>query len=335
MPTVGVVVAAYQAERWLPATLESVVGQSFTDWSCVVVDDGSSDSTAEIVRRFRGRDERFHLVSQGNGGPSSARNRGMNELGRECHYIAFLDSDDCWLRESLHQLTTALETRPDAVGVAGLAELMDAHGDAVRPGEHSARLLARRRIDGWRTRAMSPDEDITLLSMAVTGSVWPPATALLRRCAVEQAGGFRADLRLQEDWDLYLRLTRQGPIVSLPRQVAWYRVHDSNLTGQTFDNLQAQQRVRRLAYESPTSARVQRRLVVRGWRLDTLGALHAQAYGLYRAMKGRRLRPLVPGLLGAIGLSLEATYPVVPRPHRLLLRMKLALRVPAPSTPWR
>lgn len=94
MPKVSVIMPAYNVERYVAEGVRSVVGQSFDDWELVVVDDGSTDRTGEIVGSFAAKDRRIVLITQANAGVSVARNRGMEKARGE--WVAFLDADDLW-----------------------------------------------------------------------------------------------------------------------------------------------------------------------------------------------------------------------------------------------
>ncbi len=91
-PTVSVVIPVYNVEEWLRETLDTVAAQTFQDWECVCVDDGSRDASADIVREYEQRDPRFRLVSQSNAGAAAARNHGLEEARGE--FLIFVDSDD-------------------------------------------------------------------------------------------------------------------------------------------------------------------------------------------------------------------------------------------------
>ncbi len=91
-PVVSVVIPVYNVEEWLRETLDTVAAQSFTDWECVCVDDGSRDGSADIVREYSRRDPRFRLVTQVNAGAAAARNHGIDEARGE--FLIFVDSDD-------------------------------------------------------------------------------------------------------------------------------------------------------------------------------------------------------------------------------------------------
>jgi len=266
-PTVGVVIAAYNAERWLPATLASLRAQTWDRWQCVVVDDGSTDGTPAGVRQVMVCDDRVRLLSQPNSGLCAARNAGIGALNAECNYVGFLDSDDLYEPETLEALVTALERRPDAVGAYGLADYVDEHGVPLLPGLHPSRQRRRHIIRGWRLVAVPAEEDATFGLVVVYGPIWPPAVALQRLGDVIAVGGFDESFPSQEDWDFYLRLTRRGPYVALDRRLAWYRRHGTNLTSDHATSVFHQERVRRNAYVYPDNTAAEIQLVRRAWRL--------------------------------------------------------------------
>ena len=106
-PQVSVVAPAFERREVLPRALDSVVAQTYGDWELIVVDDGSTDGTAEMVKQDY---PDVHLVVQENHGVSAARNAGIAQARGE--WIAFLDSDDAWLPEKLERQMKALEAHP-------------------------------------------------------------------------------------------------------------------------------------------------------------------------------------------------------------------------------
>jgi glycosyltransferase involved in cell wall biosynthesis len=125
-PTVSVVIPAYQSEFRIGETLERLARQSYTDFEVVVVDDGSTDATSEIVRRFAAKDPRVRLVVQENGGIAAARNRGIEAA--EGELIAFLDDDDRWHPRKLELQVARLEEVPEASVVSCFSALVDPEG---------------------------------------------------------------------------------------------------------------------------------------------------------------------------------------------------------------
>src|SRR3954470_10398453 len=107
MPRVSVVVPIYNVEPYLRHCLDSLAAQTFTDLEVVMVDDGSTDRSAEIARAYSARDPRFRLVRQPNRGLSAARNTGIDATGGE--FLAFVDSDDVVAPTAYEQLVDALD----------------------------------------------------------------------------------------------------------------------------------------------------------------------------------------------------------------------------------
>lgn len=263
--TVGIVVPAYDVERWIGETLRSIQDQTFGDWCCVVVDDGSHDRTAEVVRAVAADDPRIRLVRQPNGGLPAALNTGLAALPT-CGYAAFIDGDDVWLPQALETLVAALDRRQDAVGAYGLAEYIDEEGEPLHPGLHPERQRWRREIRGRRLVRQPVAADATFATMAVVGPIWPPAVALHRMEAVRAVGGFDTFHRAVGDWDLYLRLSRSGPYVAVDEQVAGYRRRGANMTCHHDDIMFECDQVRRRAWESADNTADQRRDVLWAWR---------------------------------------------------------------------
>ena len=135
MPQVSVVIPAYNAEKYLPETLGSLRAQTLTDWEALIVDDGSTDATAQIASAAAADDARFRVLTQENAGVSAARNHGIREACGT--YILFLDSDDLLERDALRAFTQALdETGADAaVGrllvFGAVAENYNGYADAL------------------------------------------------------------------------------------------------------------------------------------------------------------------------------------------------------------
>lgn len=243
-PSVGFVVPAYNAVPYLAEALRSVMDQGCGRWSAVVVDDGSSDGTAELAAEMAATCPEVRVVRQANTGVSAARNRGLAELaGSGLRWVCFLDSDDALVPGALADLAARVDEVPGAVGAYGVAEYMDSEGRPLAPGAHSA--IQRRRVTFAPSphgaggalrrfagrlagRQLRPEEPTGFDALAVYGSIWPPAVALVGLEEALAVGGFDASLAYMEDWDFFLRLSRSGPLAFVDRQVAWYRRHPGN-----------------------------------------------------------------------------------------------------------
>lgn len=118
---ISVVVPAYNVGPFIRETLESIQNQTVINWEAIVVDDGSTDNTVEIIRDFIRQDDRFHLICQTNGGVSKARNTGLlNALGT---YLTFLDGDDMWKPDFLSELLTAIQIKDSNMAYCGYTHL--------------------------------------------------------------------------------------------------------------------------------------------------------------------------------------------------------------------
>ncbi len=353
-PVVGVVIPAFNAEPYLEQTLASIAGQSYGRWRALVVDDGSTDRTAEIATALAAQDPRLSLVRQDNAGGSAARNKGISVLeGTGAKYLACVDSDDLLLPDAFAGLVGALEARPDAVGAYGLAEYIDAQGQPMSPGAHSALQLHRttfRRptraaagggglvaaataaLAPFVGRDLAPHEDTGFDTLAIYGGIWPPAVALARFAAVLQSGGFDPSLSYMEDWDLFLRLARQGPWAFLDQQVAWYRRHPRN-TGATGASegsplgtwgpgfLGAVASVRYRAWQSPASTGAQRLALARAQRRDALSRAKRETEALVREHPRPEGWRAARGHLALTGYGLWlAAHPHPVPPHQRWLR---------------
>lgn len=116
MERITIVVPAYNAAPWIAECLESILAQSFGDWQAIIVDDGSTDNTADIAAGYARRDGRIRLLSRPNGGPSAARNTALDAMhGR---YVTFVDADDTIHPEALQRLIDLADRHPDIPTVA-------------------------------------------------------------------------------------------------------------------------------------------------------------------------------------------------------------------------
>ena len=203
-PTVSVVTAAYNGAAWLPATLDSLRAQTFTDWEAIVVDDCSTDATRDVVRAWP--DPRVRLVElDANGGPVRARNRGVAEArGR---YIAALDQDDLCRPERFARQVAWLDRHPDAVLLATQVEFL--RDGAVTPSTYPA--VTSPGLIEWLLRIENP-------------LVW--SSAMIRTATARQLEPFTRPERLYaEDFDLYHRLARLGRVARLDDPLLLYRQH--------------------------------------------------------------------------------------------------------------
>lgn len=215
-PLVSVVIAAYNAERFIEATCRSALAQTYAPLEIVVVDDGSTDGTAAIVDRLAAGDARLRLVRQSNQGVAAARNRALASSRGE--YVAPLDADDLWDPEKIARQVAALDAAgPDAVMAYCWWAWIDEH-DVVLD-----------RSPRWQENGDVLDR---LVEVNFTGSASVP---LFRRAAIDAAGGYDPSLRARgstgcEDWDLALRLAAAGRVVAVPATLVGYRRRSDSMS---------------------------------------------------------------------------------------------------------
>lgn len=285
--TVGIVVPAHEAGRFLAATLRSIEEQTLTDWVCVVIDDGSTDDTRAIATGFAERDARFRVRHEAQAGPCAARNLGLHELREQVEYLTFMDADDLWLPGTLQVLVTAARSDADAIGAHGLADFVDETGAPMLPGTFRAIGRARLGCRGGWPRPCGP-ADPTGFEQVVTQSVlFPPGVMIASAAAYRAAGEFDESVRFAEDWDMVVRLTRLGHLAFVDDVVLWYRRHEHNL-GSSKQVPRAAANVRRKTFASPENSAEQRRIVRDAWRAAQVIDARNRLRAARAAWAGRR-----------------------------------------------
>jgi glycosyltransferase involved in cell wall biosynthesis len=278
-PMVSVVVPTYNCAQLLVQALRSVVRQSFENWEAIVVDNSSEDDTITVVASLQ--DPRVRLVSIRNDGIIAAsRNLGIREARGQ--YVAFLDADDLWLPHKLSDQVAALTAHPELSFVYSIARLF---GDT-----------------SWLTNACgimprltnaALDRDSLIHANVICGS-----SVLASREVLLDVGGFaeNRDLRMVEDYDLWLKLAATGKVGFIPRIHVLYRVHAGGLSR---DSKAMLERIRQLFALRGLPLEAQKFPVGRSWLFKA---------GRYLAMEG--MASVLYGLEW-IGRNTTSTVPVL------------------------
>jgi glycosyltransferase involved in cell wall biosynthesis len=203
-PVVSVVIPLYNAAAYVAQAVRSVLDQTFGDFELIVIDDGSTDGSAEVVERATKGDSRLKLIRQANAGVSTASNRGT-ELARG-KFLARVDSDDICLPHRLQKQVDYLMEHPDCVAVGSRVMFIDEEGLPLfeMPGIG----LSHEEID----RGL----------LAVEWTILQPAT-IFRTQALRAVGGYRTDLHIHEDHDLFLKLAEIGKLANVDEILFQYR----------------------------------------------------------------------------------------------------------------
>ncbi len=215
-PLVSVVIAAYNAEAFISDTLESILAQTYRSFEVIVVDDGSDDRTAEIVRSYAELDDRIRLMQQANSGVAAARNLAIQHSSGQ--YIAPIDADDLWYPDRLEKHVRCLESADLSIGlVYSWSIYLDELG---------------------KIKSYSPFGQLG----SVTGNVLAvlvfynfldnASTALFRRCCIETVGTYNSELKTCEDWDLYLRIAEHYQFAIVPEYLIGYRQYGGSMSTQ-------------------------------------------------------------------------------------------------------
>jgi glycosyltransferase involved in cell wall biosynthesis len=214
LPTVSVVVPAFNVAGFITQLLRSLSAQTLTDFEAIVVDDGSTDHTSEVVEAFA--DPRVKLVQQPNRGVSSARNTGLAVSRGE--FVLFLDGDDLLHPAALERLSAALRRDPQAVG---------AYGTFVKIRENGDRQPGQKPLE----RQSYPSGDI-LLEVIERGIFANGGHVLLRRDITLGIDGFDPRLSLAEDWEFFCRAASQGKFVFIGQvpEVMYLRLRSGSLS---------------------------------------------------------------------------------------------------------
>lgn len=212
-PEVTVFIPVFNRERYIGSAVESILGQSFSDFELLVVDDGSTDDSCGVVESYR--DARIRLVrNENNLGIPRTRNKGL-ELARG-RYIAMLDSDDCALSDRLEKQVAFLDRHTDYVEVGSWGRAMD------RDGRPLSRI--KKQPVSWDEVKAQLLFNCCISNRSVMGR-----TAILREF------GYRNDYFRCQDYELHVRLARRYKIGNLPDILVHGRVHEEQVTGQTFE----------------------------------------------------------------------------------------------------
>jgi glycosyltransferase involved in cell wall biosynthesis len=209
-PRVSVILPCYNAQAFVREAVQSILDQTLVDFELIVVDDGSTDGSAAILRAMAQTDPRIRLVTQANGGIVAALNAGI-ALARGA-YIARMDADDVSLRERLAFQASYLDRHPEVVLVGGRAV-----------AERHPTPATRRTTGGRHART-----DLSVFPPRVAVSMHP--LIMLRAAALRAMGGYRAEYAHAEDHDLFIRAAAFGRIANPPVDVLFYRRHDGAIS---------------------------------------------------------------------------------------------------------
>lgn len=207
MPKISVIIPTYNRAMLLSSAIDSVLSQTYEDYELIVIDDGSTDDTTEIVNKYS--TDKLRYVFQENKGRSAARNYGIKLAKGE--YIAFLDSDDLFVPSKLEAQVRILDNNPCYGLVYSHANTIDENGDNLDQYSYTGNL------SGW----IYPD------LLYIRNNVITTPTVMVRAKALADVGGFDETMHICEDLDLWCRIARKFQVMQICQPLAIVRVRAS------------------------------------------------------------------------------------------------------------
>jgi len=208
MSIISIIIPAYNAEKTIQETIKSVLNQTFSDFELIIINDGSQDSTLEIVSTFQ--DPRLKVYSYSNAGLSATRNRGIFLAKGE--YISFIDADDLWTVDKLESQFKALQENPKAAVAYSWTAHIDESSQFLRSGPQAA------------------FNDDVYAKLFLEDFIGNGSNPLIRAQAFDEVGNFDESLLAVEDWDMWLRLAARYHFVAVPYPQILYRMSVSSMS---------------------------------------------------------------------------------------------------------
>lgn len=302
-PLISVIIPNYNYAYYLPQAIESVLNQSYPHVEVIVVDDGSTDESESILKRYVGR---VRLIRQQNQGVATARNRGVAEASGE--FIAFLDADDFWLPTKLERQVKRFQNEPDLGLVHCGVEEIDENGAPLRTS-----------LDGLEGQVAA---DLLLFKRAVI--LGGGSALMVPREVFTTIGGFDVRLSTSADWDLFYRLAARHRVGFVHEVLVRYRMHGSNMHG----NIRLMEHDMLLAYSKAFSEAGSE---TRRLRRRAYGALHMTLAGSY--FRAGNHRDFARHMLKSLSRTPENLIYALAFPARYWRRTRLQNKRPDPTLP--
>lgn len=207
---ISVVIPLYNKEKSIAKTLQSVLTQTYTDYEIIVVDDGSTDASVEVVQSVMKQTNKIQLLQKSNGGVSSARNHGIRNANSE--YVAFLDGDDIWNKDYLKTQVELIKDYPDS-GMWGV-NYADIYDGKVNPYNQGVPKNMRGYV-------------LNYFSTSHGDIFWTSAVVVQREAAIS-VGLFDERIKISEDMDFWYRIILNYPVCFYDKIFAYYNKDAEN-----------------------------------------------------------------------------------------------------------
>ena len=220
-PAVSVIMASYNYARFIKEAVDSVLAQKVSDWELLIVDDGSTDGSLEILAAYVESDSRIHLFQhddkKNHGLPATLQLGTRHARGR---YIAFLESDDVWTPECLEKRLRCLEKHPDAGAVFNDLSLLVMDGDSTH-GDSVMVASMRKRFESYTSPFM-------LLDILLIQNCIPSFSCIMLNANILQKTSFKSPIPRWLDWWLWIQIARHSSFAYVNSACTLWRVHNSS-----------------------------------------------------------------------------------------------------------
>jgi teichuronic acid biosynthesis glycosyltransferase TuaG len=277
---VSVLMPAYNAEKYIAQSIESVLNQTYRNIELIIVNDGSRDNTESVVKEFMQRDSRIKYLKQENGRQGKARNTAFGLATGE--FIALLDSDDLWDADKTEKQIQKMEAEKVDF-VYSNARILYEGDPADSYGKPIDDLSGGMSVGRYEGKEM--------FNLLIESNRIITQTALFKRKCIEQAGGFEEELKYQncEDYDLWLRMAYLNfSFYGIHEIQATYRRHASSATGTVIAQLKPEMNVIHRLFEKGMISASQRSKTI-SWLIRVL------SFSLHKAGRVKELKDLFEG----------------------------------------
>lgn len=230
MTKISVIIPTFNSERYIIKTLDSVSDQTVLPYEIIVVDDGSTDDTIQVVENYMRQNhimgDRINIYQQKNMGAGAARNRGVRESKGD--WIAFLDSDDIWLPDKIEDTIKMIEAFPEYGMVT-----------------HDEYFVEENNIERkvYCNLHKNYDQRKNLFLQLFEGNLFSTSCMTVKREAFLKAGGFDASLLSAQDYDMWIRLGKEEKVIFIEKPLEIYTVRKGNITSNTYRRYRCEMRI--------------------------------------------------------------------------------------------
>ncbi|QNF34989.1 glycosyltransferase [Adhaeribacter swui] len=223
MPTISIIIPCFNYGKFISKTLDCLLEQTFTDWECIIVDDGSTDNSSAVIKSYGENDHRFRYLYQTNKGLSSARNSGI--LESKGIYIQLLDADDLIEICKLEVHNKFLNDNPEV-------DIVYSSVRYFRTDFPQERLYSMNRINKyWMPNVSGSGKEV--INHLIENNIFASNCPLIRKSVFSKAGYFNESYKFLEDWEFWLRCALNNlnfQYVDFPKSLALVRVHSTSMS---------------------------------------------------------------------------------------------------------